>query len=391
MNKRTSPHLGKTFATFGAKLAACALSLPLYTIGTIGGSVALTETAYAQSTCTGGHFNCVTYIKGSWQNQSSPNVSTSVHIGDFTFPKQISGYPVTSSNQVTKDTNSVSLTITFGTKGAPNTIDINIRPNNNLIWDAAHGGFKIHPSAGGTNTQHVVIKFKLATTEQSCGQAQAVNVSGATIQGSVPASGKTIAYGLRFCMQAVIISAPPGNGNITLPSRDIFDITFGGVAVGKVSISGSPASIIIPPPPPAPKTCSSVNGTTRNLDLGKIAVTALHNNATQSSKADSFNLLNCPAGVRLKLTLEDVNRTSSTDNYLTNSLTGDAAAANAGIQLIFDGDTSPKRMKTSWTRTGANTANATNPINYSARFYHIGGNLKPGKINAAAKLTIEYP
>lgn len=387
MNKRTSRYIGKPFATLGAKFAACALSASLYSLGMLGGSVALTETAYAQSTCTGGHFNCVTYIKGSWQNQSSPNVQTTVRISDFRFNEPISGYPVTSSSPVSRDTNTVALTITFGTTGAPRSIDINIRPNSNLVWNATHGGFTLRPSAGGSNTEHVVLKFRIATTEQSCNQGGRVGQQGVTIQGSTPSAGKTIHYGLRVCTEAVIISQSPGQ--IQLPTVPIFDLTFGGVAVGQVSVAGN--SIIVPPAPPAPKTCNSVNGTTRNLDLGKIAVTDLNNNTRQNPKNDTFNLVNCPAGVRLRLTLEDVNSTASTQNYLTNSLTGDAAAANAGIQLIFEGDANPKRMKTSWTRTGANTANATNPINYTARFFHIGGNLKPGKINSAAKLTIEYP
>lgn len=389
MNKRTSQHFGKTFATFGAKLAACALSLPFYTVGTIGGSVALTEPVYAQSTCTGGHWNCVTYFKGKWQNQSTPNVSATVQISDFRFQEPISGYPVTSSGTVQKDTNTVAITIPGGTTGAPSSIDINIRPNNNLVWDAAHGGFKLAPGAGGTNTQHVVIKFSMATTEGSCAQARAVGSGGVTIQGRAQ-NRSTIAYGIRVCMQAVIISQPPGN--ITLPSRDIFGLTFGGVAVGNIAISGTPQSIIIPPKPPAPKTCTSVNGTSRTLALDKIAVDELNNNAKRNPKNDSFSLLNCPANVRLKLTLEDVNKTTSTDDYLVNSLNDASAASGAGIQLIFGNETTPKSMKTPWEIRGANTANATNPINYSARYHHIAGsNLRPGKINSAAKLTIEYP
>lgn len=358
----------------------------IYALTAVGGQALWVNEAQAQSTCTGGHINCVTFSKGKWTNQSSPDASTTVHIGDFVFPPVTTDYPVTSTNEVRKDTNSVRLTVPFGER-PPASISIEATPTSNLVWNATHQGFMLASSAGGTNTQHVVLRFRLATTEQSCGTS--VGRGGATISGRVQSqagSSNGISYGMRVCMTAVIISQPPGN--IILPPVRIFDLKFGGVAVGRINISGTPQSVIIPPPPPAPKTCDTYNGGDKVFPLSRIAVDRLENNASQGGSSHTVQLVNCPANINIQLSLSDVNNTNSTANYLVNQ---GGTATNAGVQLFYASEGTAKQMRSPWTIRTSVAGNQDLP--FTARYYHIttNGRLGAGTVRSQAILQVSYP
>lgn len=379
---------------FTAKLTACAASFALYSFGVLGGNAVLVMPVYAQSTCSGGHLNCITFFQGKWQNQSTPGASTTVRISDFNFPAVTIDYPVTSINTVQRDTNTINLFRPISSNPG-SSISIQATPNSNLVWDATTNAFQIrntdgrHPS-GGENLQYLRLTFTVGTTLDRC--SAPVGRGGTTIQGQVPppATGRTsqLAYGMRICMKAIIVGHPPSN--INLPNIPIFDLVFGGIAVGTVNIAGS--SFIVPPPPPLPKTCDAYNGGAKIFPLQDIVIdqisTANQESAATYNATQTVQLNNCPAGIRINAVMEDTNNTTSTRDYLINR-TGTGFAANAGVRIYYK-DTQKVTMKTVFALD--NTVSGRNDYRFTAKYFNpVGANLGIGQVQANAKLTLTYP
>lgn len=365
------------------KPSACAFGFMLYLLLGSLGSLTLPQTAYAAVCTRGGNaFLCATWVNGQWQrgDAGSGAVTGNVRVGGFTFPNPNPGYPVDSTNYVHTQTEGIH--IRRGIGGSPPTnIPVVAKPTNLLEWVEVNGrsGFRVR---GLSNNFLLNFEFRAEG-----GAWIKAGRNGATFYVTAPALNSSKDSALEIRVQATVLGDMQTQ---TLPLANIFNVDFGTMSnLGQINIIGNPAPTIVPPAPPPPRTCDAIPaGTTRVFNLNPIDVTSLRAGAESSASAtQNVTLTNCPTGITLRMAMSDSAFPNNNNDYLRNQ-SGTDYATNAGIRLYYNG--TEKVTMNSWRKDVTTTA-ATMNLPFTAKYYHIGGNLGIGKVRSTATLTITYP
>lgn len=368
---------------YWVNLAACIGGFMLYLLLGSLGSLSLPQTSYATACTSGGNaFLCATWVNGGWQRGDTGTgaVTGNVRVGGFTFPNPNPGYPVDSTNYITTQTEGIHIRRSIG--GAPpNDIPVVAKPTSQLVWAEVNGksGFRVRGLS-----ENFLLNFEFRAEGGAWIKA---GRNGATFYVKAPNINQSKNAALEIRVQATVLGDMQTQ---TLPLATIFNVDFGTMTnLAVINIIGNPAPTIEPPVPPAPKTCDAIPaGAKRVFNLAVIDVTSLRAGAESSESAtQNVTLTNCPTGITLRMAISDSAYPNNNNDYLQNQ-TGADYAANAGVRLYYNG--TEKVTMNRWRRDVTTTA-ATMNLPFTAKYYHIGGNLGIGKVRSTATLTITYP
>lgn len=362
------------------------------TLMVMGGQAVWVNEAQAQN-CTGTPYACNTYNGSTWSTVPGSSARTYFSAAQFRFDENATTYPMTSTNTVTQTSDpKIYLTVVSAPSRAASGRYFLV-PTASLRWNQARGGYNV---AGYTEDLVLRIKAKIANnsyTSITGSGSTALDIGTGTIN-ALPTRGIGKAGNIDFTVEIQAVLYAPQPASIVIPDTTIFNMygpggsngqSQGGL-MGEVVIRGNPAIEIIPP---KPKTCDTYNGGDKTFPLSRIAVDSLTNNANQGNGVSQIvQLVNCPAGINVQLSLSDVNNTNSTTNYLVNQ---GGTARNAGVQLFYDNETTAKQLRSPWTIRTSVAGNQDLP--FTARYYHIATNgaLGAGTVRSQAILQVSYP
>lgn len=378
-------HFTKPFVYLGVAM--------FYLFISFGINIAVTNEAQAQN-CTGTTYACNTFNGSSWSTVQGSNAVTSFSSSAFTFEKGTT-YPMTSDNVIEKSSSPpIYLTVLRNPSTAANAKYF-VSPTNNLIWNQARNGYNVR---GFTTDLVLRIEARVGNVNRyrpiTGASTTQIDIGLDTIN-ALPRNGAGARVGnVTFNVKITAVLYAPQPASIDIPTMTIFNM-YGpggsngqsqGELMGSVNISGAPAIVITPP---KPKTCDTIPaGTTRVFNLNPIDVTSLRAGAESSASAtQNVTLTNCPTGITLRMAMSDSAFPNNNNDYLRNQ-SGTDYATNAGIRLYYNG--TEKVTMNSW-RRDVTTTTATMNLPFTAKYYHIGGNLGIGKVRSTATLTITYP